>query len=81
VTVFAPDAYQNGIRPRTVVPLRGALRHGMSGGPVLDAHGRVRAMMFGASEEGDGGFAVPVEDVLNALDDVGGHADTGPCVR
>jgi len=55
VTVFAPDAYQNGIRPRTVVPLRGALRHGMSGGPVLDGHGRVRAVMFGASEEGDGG--------------------------
>jgi S1-C subfamily serine protease len=53
----------------------------MSGGPVLDGLGRVRAMMFGASEEGDGGFAVPVEDVLNALDDVGGHADTGPCVR
>jgi S1-C subfamily serine protease len=80
VTVFAPDAYQHGIRPRTVVPLRGALRHGMSGGPVLDARGRVRAMMFGASEEGGGGFAVPVEDVLGALDNVGRSADTGPCV-
>jgi|1186.fasta_scaffold04809_3 S1-C subfamily serine protease len=81
VTVLAPDAYQRGIRPRTVVPLRGPLRHGMSGGPVVDARGRVVAMMFGASEEGGGGFAVPVEDVLGALADVAAHADTGPCVR
>jgi S1-C subfamily serine protease len=81
VTVFAPDAYQHGIRPRTVVPLRGPLRHGMSGGPVLDTRGRVVGMMFGASEEGGGGFAVPVGDVLGALGDVGATADTGPCVR
>ena len=80
VTVLAPNAYGKGLGPRTVVPLRGPLRHGMSGGPVLDARGRVLAMMFAANQSGDGGFAVPVADVLDALPHAGGHPDTGPCV-
>jgi len=80
VTLLAPDAYGHGIGPRTTVPLRGPLRHGMSGGPVLDARGRVLAMMFAATRDGNGGFAVPVNEVLDAL----GHVhhepvSTGPC--
>ena len=39
ITALAPDAYGRHIHPRTVVPLRGVLRHGDSGGPVVNNQG------------------------------------------
>ena len=82
VTALAPDAYGRHIHPRTVVPLRGVLRHGDSGGPVVNRAGRVVAMMFAADEGGGvaGGFGVPLDAIRGALHDVDGHADTGPCL-
>jgi S1-C subfamily serine protease len=79
-TVLAPDAYDRSIRPRQVVPLRGRVRRGESGGPVLDAGGTVVAMVFGGSRGGNGGFAVPVEIVLRAADGRLRPVDVGPCV-
>ena len=80
MTVLAADAYGHGLAPRTVVPIRGPLRHGDSGGPVLDRHGRVLAMMFAANQNGSGGFGIPVEDILAALPRMSGRADAGPCI-
>ena len=81
VTALAPDAYGRHIHPRTVVPLRGVLRHGDSGGPVVNRAGRVVAMMFAADEGAGvaGGFGVPLDAVESALHRTG-HADTGPCL-
>jgi len=81
VTALAPDAYGRHIHPRTVVPLRGVLRHGDSGGPVVNRAGRVVAMMFAADEGAGvaGGFGVPLDAVESALHHTG-HADTGPCL-
>ena len=74
VTVITPDAYGNHVHARTVVPLRGLLRHGDSGGPVVNAAGRVVAMMFAADSQGHGGFGVPI-DAIRALDaDASTHA-------
>ena len=67
MTVLAADAYGHGLAPRTVVPIRGPLRHGDSGGPVLDRHGRVLAMMFAANQNSSGGFGIPVEDIVDSL--------------
>ncbi len=78
--VLAPDAYRRKARPRTVVPLRGPVEPGQSGGPVVDARGRVVAMIFGGTEEGRGGFGVPVELVLRALERRLRPVSTGPCV-
>ncbi len=81
MTVLAPDAYGSDVHPRTVVPLRGVLRHGDSGGPVVDAAGQVVAMMFAADSAGDGGFGVPIGAISELV-----HGDThhpvsaGPCV-
>jgi S1-C subfamily serine protease len=82
ITALAPDAYGRHVHPRTVVPLRGVLRHGDSGGPVVNRSGRVVAMMFAADQGGGvaGGFGVPLEAIRNALTSVRAHAHTGPCL-
>jgi len=81
VTALAPDAYGRHIHPRTVVPLRGLLRHGDSGGPVVNRAGRVVAMMFAADEGAGvaGGFGVPPDAIEAALHHTG-HPNTGPCL-
>jgi S1-C subfamily serine protease len=79
--VVAPDAYGRGPEMRTVVPLRGQLEHGDSGGPALDREGRVVAMMFAATAEpGKGGYGVPVEQVTQAAQEQQQSVGSGPCV-
>jgi S1-C subfamily serine protease len=82
ITALAPDAYGRHIHARTVVPLRGRLRHGDSGGPVVNRSGQVLAMMFAADEGGgvQGGFGVPLEAVRDALRSARTHASTGACI-
>jgi S1-C subfamily serine protease len=79
-TVLAPNAYGEGLRPRIVVPLRGSVQPGESGGPVVDRRGRVVAMIFGGTHSGRGGFAVPVDLVLRASSGRLRAVDTGPCL-
>jgi S1-C subfamily serine protease len=80
VTALAPGAYGGSVRPRTVVPLRGLLEHGDSGGPVVDRRGRVVAMMFAADKGGGGGFGVPLEAIRTALGSAHGRVSSGPCI-
>jgi S1-C subfamily serine protease len=79
-TVLAPDAYRRRVRPRQVVPLRGSVEPGESGGPVIDRRGAVVAMIFGGTRRGEGGFGVPVELVLHGLDTTLRVVSPGPCV-
>ena len=82
VAALAPDAYGQHVHMRTVVPLRGVLRHGDSGGPVVSRAGQVVAMMFAADEGGgvSGGFGVPLDAIRHALATIRPHAGTGPCL-
>jgi S1-C subfamily serine protease len=80
VTALAPGAYGGSVRPRTVVPLRGRLVHGDSGGPVVDRRGRVVAMMFAAARGGGGGFGVPLDAIRHALASARGRVSSGPCI-
>ena len=80
-TVIAPDAYGERARPRVVVPLRGKVQPGDSGGPVVDRRGTVVAMIFGGTRNGRGGYGVPVALVLAAAS--AGElrpVSPGPCV-
>lgn len=79
-TVLSPDAYGGGTRPRVVVPLRGAVRPGESGGPVVDRRGRVVAMIFGGTRDRKGGYAVPVSLVLAAVEGELRPVSSGPCI-
>jgi S1-C subfamily serine protease len=80
VTALAPGAYGGSVRPRTVVPLRGRLEHGDSGGPVVDRRGRVVAMMFAAARGGGGGFGVPLAAIRDALASARSPVSSGPCI-
>ncbi len=79
-TVLSPDAYGRGTRPRVVVPLRGAVQPGESGGPVVDRRGRVVAMIFGGTRDHRGGYAVPVDLVLAAAGERLRPVSSGPCI-
>jgi S1-C subfamily serine protease len=82
-TVTSQDAYGNGPVRRLITSLRGLVRSGNSGGPMVDGDGRVVTTIFAArvSDGGRTGFGVPDSVVQNALSRVGGTVDTGPCAR
>jgi S1-C subfamily serine protease len=85
--VHTEDAYGNGPVLRSIAALRGLVRPGNSGGPMVDAQGRVVATVFaaitgGGLDSGPGGFAVPNRLVLRALrhaENARAGAGTGPC--
>jgi S1-C subfamily serine protease len=71
-TVSTENAYGEGPVLRSLTPLRGRVRPGNSGGPMIDADGHVVATVFAAltGTSRQGGFAVPnqvVEQQLHRL--------------
>ena len=80
--VLTEDAYGRGPVSRSITTLRGRIRHGNSGGPVVDRAGRVRTVVFASRLGSDGGYGVPTGLVRRALAKArGGPVSTGPCVR
>jgi S1-C subfamily serine protease len=79
-SVIAPDAYDRRVSARVIVPLRGKVQPGESGGPVVDTRGRVIAMVFAGAKRGPSGFAVPVELVLRGVSTPLRPVSSGPCV-
>ena len=79
--VITQDAYGHGPVQRSIVTLRGTVRPGNSGGPVVDGRGRVVATVFAATRSGArGGYAVPNAVVARDLGRVGGGTvGTGSC--
>jgi hypothetical protein len=82
-TVVSQDAYGRGPVRRTITSLRGLVRQGNSGGPMVDGNGRVVTTIFAAtvSDGGRSGYGIPVPIVQDALRSAGGPVDTGPCAR
>jgi S1-C subfamily serine protease len=77
---ISEDSYGRGPIARTIVSLRGAVRSGNSGGPIVDGRARVLGTVFAATTTGPpGGFAVPNEVVARALRGPSSPVDTGPC--
>jgi hypothetical protein len=77
---ISEDSYGNGPIRRSITSLRGSVRSGNSGGPIVDTRGRVLGTVFAATTTGaPGGFAVPNEVIEAALRETPSPVDTGPC--
>ncbi len=82
-TVISQDAYGRGPIPRRITSIRGLVRSGNSGGPVVDAQGEVLTTVFAATvgSNSRGGFGVPDSIVRSALGRIRGPVSTGPCAH
>jgi S1-C subfamily serine protease len=77
---ISEDSYGNGPINRTITALRGVVRSGNSGGPLVDGDGRAVGTVFAATTAGyRGGFAIPAELVRDALSQASTSVDTGAC--
>ena len=78
--VLSENAYGEGPRLRSIASLRGRVRSGNSGGPLVDSRGRVMATVFAATTSAPpGGFAIPNDVVRASLMGALLPVDTGPC--
>lgn len=82
-TVVSDDIYGNGPVTRRMTTFRGTVRHGNSGGPIVDEDGRVRSTVFAAKSDSDNtrGYGVPGEQIAEALSraNVDRPVSTGGC--
>jgi S1-C subfamily serine protease len=81
--VLSDDAYGDGPIRRRVTSLRGRVRSGNSGGPLVDRDGEVVGTIFASTVGGSGrsGLAVPASVVDDALRRAGPRVQNGPCAR
>lgn len=81
VTALSQDAYGRGPLSRRITVLRGQVREGNSGGPMVDGAGRVVTTVFAATvgTRTAGGYGVPNSVVRRALRAAGTPVGTGPC--
>jgi len=87
-TVLTEDAYGRGPVSRLLTPLRGLVRPGNSGGPMVDRYGHVLTTVFAGTVGGGphGGYGVANATVAALLAsarthaEAGGRVSTGPCV-
>jgi len=74
------DAYGHGPVERIITAVAGAIEHGDSGAPAIDANGNVEATIFAAKIGSNGGYGVPGAPVLRALDSASRTpVSTGAC--
>jgi S1-C subfamily serine protease len=81
-TVLTDNAYGQGPVRRLLTPLRGLVRPGNSGGPLVDGAGRVLTTVFAGTVGGHpaGGYGVANATVVRLLAQAGSAtANTGPC--
>ena len=81
-SVLTDNAYGQGPVSRLLTPLRGLVRPGNSGGPLVDAHGAVLTTVFAGTVGGGpaGGYGVANSTVASVLAEAGPRTvSTGPC--
>ena len=69
--ILTRDAYGRGPVTRQVTTIRGPIEPGSSGGPGIDAQGRVRTTVFARRPRETGGYGIPAELVSRAVAQVG----------
>ena len=83
IQLRGPNIYESETVTRDVYTIRGQVRSGNSGGPLVDPQGRVIGVVFGAAvDQGDTGFVLTADQVRPALDaspGATGRVSTGSC--
>jgi S1-C subfamily serine protease len=79
--VGARDAYGRIELGRAIVALRGNVRSGNSGGPIVNERGQVLGTVFAARRGSNDGFAVPNEKIRDALANAGPALSTACVAR
>jgi len=69
--VLSRDAYGRGSITRQVTAIRGAVEPGSSGGPGIDAQGRVRTTVFARRPRETGGYGIPIDLVRKVVAQAG----------
>jgi S1-C subfamily serine protease len=79
--IITDDAYGRGPVSRLLTPLRGLVRPGNSGGPLVDGAGRVLTTVFASTTGGGpvGGYGVANATVARVLASAGRMVGTGEC--
>jgi S1-C subfamily serine protease len=69
ITLRGPDIYDSTTVQRDVYTVRGEVRSGNSGGPLIDPDGRVVGVVFGAAvEDPDTGFVLTLDEVRDEIE-------------
>jgi len=66
-TVLTQDALERGPVTRSITAVAGRIEHGDSGGPAVDAAGRVESMIFAAHRRSASGYGVPPSIIRSDL--------------
>lgn len=83
IELKGPDIYRTTTVTREVYTIRGTVRQGNSGGPMIDRNGKVLGVVFGAAvDNADTGFVLTADEVARQLARIGNTArvPTGACV-
>lgn len=83
ISLNGPDIYRKATVTREVYTIRGSVRQGNSGGPMIDRTGKVLGVVFGAAvDDADTGFVLTANEVNRQLAKIGNTArvPTGACV-
>jgi S1-C subfamily serine protease len=83
IALNGPDIYRTTTVTRDMYTLRGAVRQGSSGGPLIERDGRVLGVVFGAAvDDADTGFALTAKEVQGQMTRVANTqpVPTGVCI-
>jgi S1-C subfamily serine protease len=84
IELKGPDIYKSKTVERGVYTVRGTIKPGNSGGPMIDRQGQVLGVVFGAAvDDAETGFVLTAKEVRRQLDKITNTAPvaTGVCVN
>lgn len=83
IELKGPDIYRTTTVTREVYTVRGTVRQGNSGGPMINRSGKVLGVVFGAAvDDADTGFVLTAKEVERQLAKIGNtqRVATGTCI-
>jgi S1-C subfamily serine protease len=84
IELSGPNIYHTATINREVYTIRGSVRQGNSGGPMIDRQGAVLGVVFGAAvDNADTGFVLTANEVERQMAKIGNteRVATGACVN